>query len=907
MKPRLLVRPGPPVALVRLRARRQPSLLVCLIAAVVVSAGGAGYGQQPGVPQTGAPRQLWPQRPGTFQPLNLPAPVPGVAQPQAAVPAQVDEPEFVPNEVLVQFEPGTPDETRAAARAAADATLRTTMGPDGRLEWLTTRLDVPDAIGILEGIPQVEFAGPNWIVRHDAVSDDPYYTDGSLWGMYGDATTPANEFGSQAGEAWAQGNVGSQSVYVAVIDEGIDINHPDLAPNIWTNPFDPVNGLDDDGNGMVDDVHGWDFYNDDNSVYDGPQDDHGTHVAGIIGARGGNGEGVAGVSWRVTLISAKFLGAGGGTNANAIRALDYLIDLRHRHGLNIVAVNSSWGGGSYDYALHAAIIRAAKAGILFITSAGNGGPDLIGDNNDIDPHYPSNYSTLVPAGSESAASYDAVIAVAALTRSGGRSSFSNYGPTTVDIGAPGGELLPFTPATDKIISTWPGGGYRENQGTSMAAPHVTGAVVLYKTANPDATPAEIRDAIIGFGTPTPSMAGITTSGRRLNVSEFASPLHLSVNDAKRIEGNSGTSNVVFTVSLSAASAHAVTVRYVTSDITTTTSNTTSFSNPGSISIPSISPSVPYPSTITVPSGLGVISKVRVALNGFSHTYPDDVDVLLVGPGGQKALLMSDVGGGSNAVNLTLTFDDAGQALPDEDGLASGTYRPTDFVGLLEDAIDPFDDPAPAGPYATSLAAFNGVDPAGTWSLFVTDDFSSVDGGSVAGGWTLELTTRIVGDYDPSPGLISFPPGTTSQPLMVPVVGDLVVEPSETFRVTLFDAFGAAIRDAEAIGTIVNDDFTDLSLSGLPIRAIHVAELRTAINEARMARGLGAFPFTDGMVPQVTPVRALHIEELRAALLEAYAQVKAPPPSFSDSSIIPGVTVIRGAHIQEIRAALVNLP
>jgi subtilisin family serine protease len=185
--------------------------------------------------------------------------------------AQQPTPEFVPGQVIVQFRPGAAART-AALRVGFAERVRTIGRLDDGLELLRTALPVEQAIAALETLPNVEFAEPNWIVRVEATSNDLHYMDGSLWGMYGDGTVLSNEFGSQAGELWDRGFTGSSNVVVGVIDEGIDINHPDLSPNIWTNPFDPVDGVDNDGNGYADDIHGWDFRNDNNSVFDGSVD-----------------------------------------------------------------------------------------------------------------------------------------------------------------------------------------------------------------------------------------------------------------------------------------------------------------------------------------------------------------------------------------------------------------------------------------------------------------------------------------------------------------------------------------------------------------------------------------------------------------------------------------------------------
>ena len=419
---------------------------------------------------------------------------------QARVAAQGD---YVDGELLIQFKEGASDGDKQKALdkvqgKSTEKILTKAMEKAGKKEGVLlvkVNKNVLEAIADLQGASGVEFAEPNFIYTH-ATSTDSYYTNGSLWGMYGDATTPANQFGSQAGEAWAAGHTGSNAVYVGIIDEGLQNTHPDLVANVWTNPFDPTDGVDNDGNKYIDDTNGWDFAGSNNTIYDGgsggTSDDHGTHVAGTIGAVS-NGSGVVGINWNVKMISGKFLGSSGGTTANAIKAVDYFTDLKTRHGLNIVATNNSWGGGGFAQGLFDAISRANNAGILFIAAAGNSGT-----NNDRKASYPANYN--LPN----------VIAVAAIDKTGALASFSQYGATTVDLGAPG----------VGVWSTTAFNTYSSYNGTSMATPHVTGGAALYASTRSGVTAATIKAAILNSAVPTASLNGKCVTGGRLNVSGF---------------------------------------------------------------------------------------------------------------------------------------------------------------------------------------------------------------------------------------------------------------------------------------------------------------------------------------------------------------------------------------------------
>lgn len=313
--------------------------------------------------------------------------------------------------------------------------------------------------------------------------NDPSFA--TQWALAGEG---ASGPGLHAADAWGV-TTGSRSVVVAVIDSGIDFNHPDLAANIWTNPLEIAgNGRDDDGNGHIDDVHGWDFVDNDNTPQDGFW--HGTFVSGIIGAVGDNAVGGSGVCWQVSILPVRFSGNNGmGYAGAAVSALEYVTQLK-RQGVPIVATNISWGGllglpGSIDTAIRTQV----AAGITVVVAAGNDGSDT-----DLVPRYPASFTS------------DGMITVAATDAADGLAGFSNYGAASIDVGAPGVDIL----------STSLGGGYGSLSGTSFAAPQVAGTVALLASVRPNASVQQIRDAILGSVDAVPSLAGKVASGGRVN-------------------------------------------------------------------------------------------------------------------------------------------------------------------------------------------------------------------------------------------------------------------------------------------------------------------------------------------------------------------------------------------------------
>ena len=409
----------------------------------------------------------------------------------AATPATAKSPKArtVPGELIVGFEAGVSDAERSQL-------LRRVGGGEkrrfGRIRGVLVSVSPSRTDAVLAELrrdPLVRYAEPNYVLETAALPDDPLYN--RLWGLSntgqvvnGWPGTPDADADVDA--AWSV-TTGDAGVVVAVIDTGVDQSHPDLAANTWINAGEDCGGcrtdhVDNDGNGYVDDWRGWDFINGDNN----PVDDqgHGTHVAGTIGAVGNNGAGIVGVNWNVRLMGLKFLGSdGSGTTADAISAVLYAA----ANGADVL--NNSWAGGDFSQSLLEAIEFADARDALFVAAAGNDGMD-----NDAVPMYPASYD--VPN----------VLAVAASDNGDRHAFFSNFGKRSVDVSAPGVDIL----------STWPGGSYQYASGTSMAAPHAAGIAALVEAAQPAASDVGVKTLLLRTVDPIAGLAPASASGGRLN-------------------------------------------------------------------------------------------------------------------------------------------------------------------------------------------------------------------------------------------------------------------------------------------------------------------------------------------------------------------------------------------------------
>ena len=415
---------------------------------------------------------------------------------QGAAARSLGNGKYVPHELLVKFKPGTPPYVRQEIHRGVSATVLQRFARDERLVRVRVPegADLDSALAYYSTLADVQYVQKNLLYHIvETIPTDPGVVQQWGWKNTLLDTNPLADV--SATFAWDKAR-GRFSIVVADIDTGVDYTHRDLALNIWTNPGEAgvkcANGIDDDRDGLVDDCRGWNFY----AYSNDPMDDngHGTHTSGTIGALTGNGLGVAGANWDVQIMPLKFTDATGtGTTAGAIAALDYAV----AHGATIS--NNSWGTTGFDPALLEAIKRAEAVGHLFITAAGN-----YGTNNDIYPFYPCDFTKYDQINNPNPPTN--IICVAATDAYNNRAGFSNYGFTTVHLGAPG----------VGILSTYRNQGYASLSGTSQATPHVTGGAALLKACKPSLPSATIRDILLSTVRQNSALIGITATGGIVN-------------------------------------------------------------------------------------------------------------------------------------------------------------------------------------------------------------------------------------------------------------------------------------------------------------------------------------------------------------------------------------------------------
>jgi len=404
------------------------------------------------------------------------------SQAQIASKPRIKPVEFVPGEFVAK--------TKRPIESANAQKLSATLGV-AEVEQITDDTIVirqPGPIlgtrfmNVIKKNPMIEIVEPNYIYRINKLPNDPDFS--KLWGLKNQGL--ADKEGSIGVEnvdvgverAWDI-TTGSKKIVVAVIDTGVFHTHPDLVDNMWVNQAEKngAPGVDDDQNGFIDDIHGYDFVNNDGD----PNDDngHGTHCAGTIGATGNDGKGLVGVNWDVSIMGLKFLsGEGSGTLEDAIRAIDYATKMK------VDIMSNSWGGGGVSELLKESIKKAADAGILFVAAAGNESSD-----NDAVPAYPANYDV------------DNVVSVAAIDNRGELAYFSNYGAKLVHVAAPGHNILSTVPNGTDVYS-----------GTSMATPHVSGVAALLLADRPNLSYREIKERLIRTSKPLAGLKGQVVSG-----------------------------------------------------------------------------------------------------------------------------------------------------------------------------------------------------------------------------------------------------------------------------------------------------------------------------------------------------------------------------------------------------------
>ncbi|MBE0368985.1 S8 family serine peptidase [Pseudoalteromonas aurantia] len=627
--------------------------------------------------------------------------------------------------VIVVFKESATKAQRLAARQLVSAKI-TDVNKDeiddgykhvlkGRLAEF--KLDKKNPKAVIKALSEheaVQYVEPNYRLTIQGTPDDPKFSE--LWGLHNTGQTGGTaDADIDAVEAWDI-SVGSRDVVVGVIDTGVDHTHPDLTANMWINPNEIAgDGIDNDNNGYIDDMHGINAITD---VGD-PMDDqgHGTHVSGTIGAVGNDGVGVVGVNQQVSIVGCKFLDASGsGSSANAIKCIDYLVGLRNA-GVDVRVSNNSWGGGGFSQAMSDALTSSEEAGILFVAAAGNSAVD-----NDTNPHYPSSYE------------HASILSIASTTHTDAMSSFSQWGLTSVDLGAPG----------SAIVSTVPGGGYDSYSGTSMATPHVAGAAALALSVNPDLTTAELKELLMNSGDDNAALNGKTVSGKRLNVAtalEEADPtpgFRLSATPVSQEITAGETASYTFEVASVAGWSGDISLA-VTSDLAGAVLSTSTVQPGGSFTLTAPTTADTqwgsYSFTVEATSGdLRKDSQLSLYVNPqglteFDYSNNEKVDIPDNDPTGASSIInVSDevtIFGSDTLVDISHTY--IGDLVVTLTSPAGTTATLHNKAGGGADDIN----------QSFASSAFNGEVAQGDWTLKVVDTYAE-DTGSI-NQWALTLT------------------------------------------------------------------------------------------------------------------------------------------------------------------------
>ncbi|WP_085297938.1 S8 family serine peptidase [Cognaticolwellia mytili] len=676
-----------------------------------------------------------------------------------------DSQKYLSDSIIVVYKDGASVDEKRNARSLVRAKIsdlnrdeiddRYNNLSNGRIaNYKLSNMSSKQALEKLRGNPAILYAEPDYIYSANVLPDDSRFSE--LWGMHNTGQTGGiADADIDAPEAWDI-STGTKDVVVGIIDTGVDHSHPDLAANMWVNPGEIAgDGIDNDNNGYVDDVHGINAITDSGD----PMDDagHGSHVAGTIGASANNAEGVAGVNHTTAMVGCKFLSAAGtGSSSDAIKCIDYMVGLKN-NGINLRVINNSWGGGGFSQVLSDAISSSEAADILFVAAAGNDAVD-----NDVNPHYPSSYE------------HDSVLSIAGTNHTDAMYTASQWGLTSVDMAAP----------ARNVLSTIPGG-YATYSGTSMATPHVAGAAALVLSVNPELNTLELKELLMNSGDANPATEGRTVTGKRLNV-------HTALLDSNPEPGfimsvSPATSTIVagetaaydFTIgSIADWDGEVALAMTGNLDGATLSSNTATPGTTVSLNVPTTadtawgeysfevtgtSGDLEKSASVTLfvnPQGLndfiyssdevidipdndaaGITSTINVAdeLTAFaseihvniSHSWIGDLNVSLTSPAGTTAVLHGNVGGGTVDLDKTFSTDAFSGEVAMGDWVLSVVDSGAADTGSLNNwslTITGIGDVAPAAPEADFTFEAEGL------TTMFTDSSSDRNGDIASWNW-----------------------------------------------------------------------------------------------------------------------------------------------------------------------------